>query len=127
MKTSLKIGLSTMIFALGVWFILNVIALWLTMSLRPYLLIVIYITGLIGLIMALISFVADRLKRQNKRYKLVLWVIGELCAVIIIVYVSFIVFLNMPLEEVTNEGLKIKYLDSQNDYSTSDYNAIFYR
>lgn len=127
MKTSLKIGLSTMIFALGVWFILNVIALGLAMSLRPYLLIVIYITGLIGLIMALISFVADRLKRQNKRYKLVLWVIGELCAVIIIVYVSFIVFLNMPLEEVTNEGLKIKYLDSQNDYSTSDYNAIFYR
>ncbi len=127
MRPSLKIGILTTISAVIAWFISTLIGYLLGMSLRPRFELVFFLMGVVGLIMAIISFVAGQLRKADKKYKLAIWVMVELILVIIIVFVSVGVFIAMPVEKVMEDGLVIDYLGEANDIVTDDYNFIFYR
>ncbi len=127
MRPSLKIGIFTLLLAILAWFISNLIAYFIGMSLRPRFELVYFLMGVVGLIIMVISLIADKLKHVNKKYKLAIWVMVELICVIIIVFGSFVVLLNMPGEQMVDGSLKIDYLGDSNDIITDDYNFIFYR
>ena len=127
MRPSLKIGIFTLLLAILAWFISNLIAYFIGMSLIPRFELVYFLMGVVGLIIMVISFIAGKLKTVNKKYKLAIWVMVELICVIIIVFGSFVVLLNMPGEQMVDGSLKIDYLGDSNDIITDDYNFIFYR
>ena len=125
MEATKKIGLLTLISAIILWASLEGIGLIISMSLRPRFTLVFVVMCAIGAIMAIVSFIADKLKKQSKPYKVIMWVMLEMVLVVLLVLVSFIVLVNMPLEEVTEDGLSIYYL--KETYVTEDYNFIYFR
>lgn len=125
MVATKKIGLATLISAITLWAILEGIGIVIGMSLRPRFTLVFMVMAIIGVIMIIVSFVAAHLKDQSKGYKVFLWVLLELVLVVLLVVISFLVLVNMPLEETTSEGLVIHYLEDS--YITEDYNFIYFR
>ncbi len=125
MRATMKIGLSTMISAVVLWAILEGIGLIIAMDLRPKFTLIFIVMALIGAIMIIVSFIAGRLKDRPRRYKVVLWVTLEGVLVVLLVAVTFLVLVDIPLEEVTDEGLIIHYLTDS--YITQDYNFIYFR
>ena len=127
MRPSLKIGISTLVTSLLVWGILEVIAILRDMHLRPMFTIILFVMGLVGLVIITISTASYHMKRQDKKYKLVLWVMFEMVMVIVIIAIFFLGISLMPLESLGADGLKIDYFNGQDPYISKDFDFLFYR
>ena len=125
MTNGMKIGLSTTVLAIASWFILELIGLVISMNLRPRFTLVFCLMGIIGILILLVSYVSKKLKMQSKKYMLAVWVMVEMIAIIICIFFSFFLLLNLPTENETTEGLVISYIDR--DELITDYNFVYYR
>ena len=129
MNYGFKLGTSCLISALLGFLILTGIAIATDAHLRPRILTVLIIVGIIGYILLITSLTINRIRmHKDKKYMIVLWVLFEFVMLyLMIVIVSPLVAL-MPYETVVEGGLKIDYfVEGVEAITYPQYNLFFYK
>lgn len=121
-----KIAISTIITSILAWMILEGIGLLINMALRPKMNITLLIMLVVGLAILITSYTIDNIRKNHqKKFKLILYILVEFLFIILMVFICYMFFINIPLETVVDEGLKIETLTDS--FITSDYNLFYYR
>lgn len=126
MNITKKIAISTIITSILAWMILEGIGLLINMALRPKMNITLLIMLVVGLAILITSYTIDNIRKNHqKKFKLILYILVEFLFIILMVFICYMFFINIPLETVVDEGLKIETLTDS--FITSDYNLFYYR